>query len=103
MDQSNRSSVVSLRSRAQDRSEKRATAAVYRYLRDAASAIDMVLAGDIDMIFTADQMVNKATRITMANGLSTHRRVVSIARCRLCGADVSQGRCWGCGAPPEAS
>jgi len=91
--------VLELRSRSTDRAPERALVAVHRQLRDARSAIDDCLAGDIDMVFTVDRMVIQAVRTTLANGLSTCRS--GGPTCSVCGAEISAGRCWGCGAPPE--
>lgn len=99
MDQSNRPNVVKLRSGASDRAQERALAAVERHLREARAAIDAVLlVGDIDLVFTAHREINRAMGVTLDNHLST--RWPNCPTCPTCGAEVSQGRCWGCGTPP---
>lgn len=92
--------VVELRSSGRDRAQERALAAVHRHLREAQAAIDAVLAGDVDMVFTAHREVGRAMGVTLDNRLYTGTWP-SCPTCSTCGAEVSYGRCWGCGLPPE--
>ena len=98
--QSNRPTVVELRSRSLDRVQERALAAVRRHLREAREAIDAVLtAGDVDAVFLAHREINRAMGVTLDNRLRTIWP--NGPTCPTCGAEVSAGRCWGCGTPPE--
>lgn len=90
--------VLQLRSAALDRSQARAMTAVRRHLGEARRAIDAVLAGDVDAVFLAHREVNRAMGVTLDNRLST--AWPNCPTCPTCGAEVSQGRCWGCGSPP---
>ena len=98
MDHRNRPNVVGLRSSAKDRAQERALGAVHRHLREAREAIDAVLAGDVDLVFTAHREINRAMGITLDARLST--AWPNCPTCPTCGAEVAQGRCWGCGSPP---
>ena len=101
MDHRNRPNVVGLRSgaRARPEGEVRALAAVHRHLREAREAIDAVRAGDVDMVFTAHRETNRAMGVTLDNRLRT--TWPNCPTCPTCGAEVSFGRCWGCGSPPS--
>lgn len=63
--------ILVLRSAAQDRAEVRARGAVYDLAGQAQVAIAAVLDGDIDAIFTAHRLVNKAMKTTLDHRLST--------------------------------
>ena len=58
--------------------------------------LDAVVAGDVDSVFAAHRAINKAVGIVLDNRLST-------SLCSICGAEISAGRCWGCGSPPEVA
>jgi len=60
----------------------------------ARAELDAVVAGDVDSVFAAHRAINKAVGIVLDNRLST-------SFCWRCGAQVADGRCWGCGSPPE--
>ena len=101
MDHRNRPTVVEMRSSAKDRAQERALTAVHRHLREAREAIDAVLtAGDVDAVFLAHREINRAMGVAVDNGLSTGAWP-NCPTCPTCGAEVSAGRCWGCGTPPE--
>ena len=70
MDRS-RPNVVELRSRSADRAEARARAAVVALAGEAMTALAAVIAGDVDMIFTAHRAVNNAIGITLDHRLRT--------------------------------
>ena len=77
-----------------DGGKRRPETEIRRLVTEAADALAAVVAGDVDSVFAAHRAINRAVGIVLDNRIST-------SSCRICGAQVSAGRCWGCGAPPE--
>ena len=63
--------VVDLRSVAADRAQARALGAVEALVGEAMAALDDVLCGDIDAIYSAHRAINRAVGITLDHRLRT--------------------------------
>lgn len=63
--------ILVLRSAAADRAEVRARGAVYDLVAEATLALAQVADGDLDAVFAAHRLVNRAMKITLDNRLST--------------------------------
>jgi len=84
--------VVSLRPRGRSAAEL----ALLRLVAEADDALAAVSDGDWDAVFTAHRAISRAIGIALDNRIAT----AAWPNCPTCGAEVSQGRCWGCGRPP---
>lgn len=88
--------VLPLRTR---RGGTRAERVVAELVGEASAALAAVAVGDLDLIFIAHRALNRAVGVVLDNRLSS--AWPSWPTCPTCGAEVSHGRCWGCGSPPE--
>jgi len=88
--------VISLRPRPEV--TERGLRALVAEARYALAAVDR---GDVDEIHAAYLACMRAVRLVMDAGLSQPCRWRPVSCCPTCGAEVSGGRCWGCGSPPS--